>query len=174
MTGYRDDREALAQENDSLKRELRELQSDNAMLRQGVLPPARAKRGPLVPVLVGIVASVVALTGTVVFLLAAPAPPPAPVAPIVRPAPPPLVTPPPSEAALLRVAIAPDGSLFVDGAPTTDEDLRERAQRWASASPVAGARIDADRSVPHERAVAVASLLRAAGVARVSFGVSSR
>jgi hypothetical protein len=67
----------------------------------------------------------------------------------------------------ITIGVLPDGSLLIDGAPTTLDAIR------ATTPPVdTRAVIAADRSAPHGRVVEVIDALRAAGVTRYAINVA--
>lgn len=73
---------------------------------------------------------------------------------------------------VLRVSVAQDGALSLDGSPTDLDTLREAARRAARADAGARAAIAADGAARHERVIAVIDLLRTSGVTRLAFLVS--
>jgi biopolymer transport protein ExbD len=73
---------------------------------------------------------------------------------------------------MLRVGVAADGSLSLDGTPTDADTLRQAAREAARSDAQARAAIAADRGARHERVIAVIDLLRTSGVTRLAFLVS--
>jgi len=66
----------------------------------------------------------------------------------------------------LTVALAADGSLYVDGKPSTEQELKARLPPLAG-KPDARVLIRGDRSVTYDRVMHVMDLVRQGGVSRV-------
>lgn len=76
------------------------------------------------------------------------------------------------QATVLRVAIAADGRLSVDGEPADLEGLRRASESALKQSPEARAAVAADGSARHERVIAVLDVLRSTGLTRLAFLVT--
>lgn len=77
-----------------------------------------------------------------------------------------------SSAPLLRIAIAADGSLVVDGETTDLPGLLRAAKNARSQDADARAAIAADGAARHEQVVAVLDTLRGSGLTRLAIQVS--
>lgn len=76
------------------------------------------------------------------------------------------------QATVLRVAIAADGRLSVDGEPADLEGLRRASESALKQNPEARAAVAADGSARHERVIAVLDVLRSTGLTRLAFLVT--
>jgi biopolymer transport protein ExbD len=76
-----------------------------------------------------------------------------------------------SESGPLAISVAADGRLYLDGKPTSREELRTRA-RQVSGKEGGSALIAADGSAEHRAVVSVIDLLRNEGVGRFAINVA--
>jgi len=73
---------------------------------------------------------------------------------------------------VLSVVLPATGATLVDGDPVpADEDFLRRAKAAAARDAQVRAVIDADGAVPHRRVIHALDLVRAAGIAKVAFGI---
>ena len=148
MSNYRDETEALAHENQSLRNENAELR---ARLAGNAPPPQPARTSKPLVIALAIGSSLVLLgaTGLVLMLnTQAPLPPP-----VVQPA-----------AVTAHVVMGADESLLLDGVPVTRSALLVQMQTLAAARPGLRVRISTDRALEYQRVVALMEALRTAGV----------
>jgi biopolymer transport protein TolR len=73
----------------------------------------------------------------------------------------------------VTVSLTRAGSLYVDGVPSTELELRQRLSSARKVDAELRAVIAADGAVPHRRVVAVIDLLRQAGVERFAINVDA-
>ncbi|MDP3276214.1 MAG: biopolymer transporter ExbD [Deltaproteobacteria bacterium] len=166
MSGtYRDEREAIAHENETLRRE-------NAALKaalSGLPQPAKLQsKVPLIALLAGLITAVT-VAGAVAFLTGRSAAPVevSAVATHALPAHPVRVSP-------VLVTIARDGALQFDGAQVSLPELQARAAMIGQTTPDTHVRIAADSAVPHARVVEVMDALRTAGLSRIAILVAQQ
>lgn len=76
-------------------------------------------------------------------------------------------------AAPLTVSLTKAGSLYVDGVPYSEAQLREKLRVARSADPELRAVIAADGAVPHRRVIGVIDLLRQERVERFAINVDA-
>ena len=79
-----------------------------------------------------------------------------------------------SESSLLRIGIAADGSLSVDGRIADLAAVRSAAERATAQGGDARAAIAADGAARHQRVVEVLDTLRSSGISRLAFQVTPR
>lgn len=79
-----------------------------------------------------------------------------------------------TESSLLRIGIAADGSLSVDGQLADLATVCHAAERATAQGGDARAAIAADGAARHERVVEVLDTLRSGGISRLAFQVSPR
>ncbi len=78
-----------------------------------------------------------------------------------------------ASAAPLTVSLTKAGSLYVDGVPYSEAQLREKLKTARDADPELRAVIAADGAVPHRRVVGVIDLLRQERVERFAINVDA-
>lgn len=76
-------------------------------------------------------------------------------------------------AAPLTVSLTKTGSLYVDGVPASEAELRQRLVAARERDPELRAVIAADGAVPHRRVIAVIDLLRQEHVERFAINVDA-
>ena len=74
----------------------------------------------------------------------------------------------------LYVVINRDGGAFLDGAPVNDAALAARLRALAAADPTALVIIEADKTVPHGRVVAVMDMAQVAGLQRLAIATEQK
>jgi biopolymer transport protein ExbD len=174
MSNYRDEREALAAENEVLRQEKQALQqqldAQRMAAQQGYpLPPSQPSRGPVIAAVVAL--SLTMLGGAVSFLLIrtnAPAPvSETTIAPLSAP----VVAVP--ESPPITIVVQPTGEVVVDGQSVRSEQLASTLQSTRSQAELSQTRvvIAADRAVPYAKVVEVMAAARAAGCVRIAMQV---
>jgi biopolymer transport protein ExbD len=78
-----------------------------------------------------------------------------------------------ASAAPLTVSLTKTGALYVDGVPSSEQQLRERLVTLRRADPDLRAVIAADGAVPHRRVIGVIDLLRQERVERFAINVDA-
>jgi biopolymer transport protein ExbD len=78
-----------------------------------------------------------------------------------------------ANAAPLTVSLTKAGSLYVDGVPCSEDQLRQKLQRARRGDPELRAVIAADGAVPHRRVIGVIDLLRQEHVERFAINVDA-
>jgi biopolymer transport protein ExbD len=78
-----------------------------------------------------------------------------------------------ANAAPLTVSLTKAGSLYVDGVPCSEDQLRQKLQSARRADPELRAVIAADGAVPHRRVIGVIDLLRQEHVERFAINVDA-
>jgi len=78
-----------------------------------------------------------------------------------------------ASAAPLTVSLTKTGSLYVDGVPCTEAELREKLSEARRTAPDLRAVIAADGAVPHRRVIGVIDLLRQEHVDRFAINVDA-
>ena len=151
MGNYRDETEALAHENHSLRQENEELR---ARLAGNAPTPQPAQ--PTKALLIALGVALVSL-GATGLILARSAPPP-PVA----------VAAPSPELLRAHIELAPDGTLTLEGLPVTRSELMVQMRTLTAARPGLRVRVSADRSMPYQRVVELTEALRTAGVQNIA------
>jgi biopolymer transport protein TolR len=73
----------------------------------------------------------------------------------------------------LTVTLTKAGALYVDGAPATEAELRQKLVSARSRDPELRAVIAADGALPHRRVIAVIDLLRQEHVERFAINVDA-
>jgi biopolymer transport protein ExbD len=73
----------------------------------------------------------------------------------------------------LTVTLTKTGELYVDGAPSTEAELRQKLVRARARAPELRAVIAADGAVPHRRVIGVIDLLRQEHVERFAINVDA-
>ncbi len=164
MSNYRDEREALAAENEALRQEKQQLQGQLNSALQGhpVVPPPAANRAPMmIATMVGVM--MLGGVGSAVFLLRSNGPTPQPVAISERQP----VAAPPSP---LLIVMQANGNVVFNGryTATTDFDTPLRAIAGSQNAAETRVQLAADDSVLHSRVVAVMSAARAAGFTHIA------
>ena len=163
MSNYRDEREALAAENEALRQEKQQLQGQLNSALQGhpVAPSPAANR---TPIMIATMAGVMVLGGvsTTVFLLRSNGPTPQPVAMSSRQ---PVAAPSP-----VFILIQTNGNVVFNGRTTATTDLDTPLRALAASHNAAETRVQiaADHAVPYSRVVAVMSAARSAGFTRIA------
>src|SRR3954465_14209781 len=76
-------------------------------------------------------------------------------------------------AAPLTLSLTKAGSLYVDGAPCSEPELRQKLARARRSDPELRAVISADGAVPHRRVVGLIDLLRQEHVDRFAINVDA-
>ena len=76
-------------------------------------------------------------------------------------------------AAPLTVSLTNSGALYIDGVPSSEQQLRERLIAARQADPDVRAVIAADGAVPHRRVIGVIDLLRQERVERFAINVDA-
>lgn len=167
MSGYRDEIEALAQENAALRRENEELRQQAAR-SPAVSAPKRNGLG-----LVAVAAvSAMLIAGGAAGLLAARAShaesverrvsAPAPLAPAL------------AEAGTVSVTLRSDGSIVLDGESSTREQFSTQIRVLGGVQPNMRVVLSADRSVSYARVIEVMDEVRTAGFSRVSMSTNAQ
>ncbi len=78
-----------------------------------------------------------------------------------------------ASAAPLTVSLTKTGSLYVDGVPCTEQQLREKLVEARRSDPDLRAVIAADGAVPHRRVIGIIDLLRQEHVDRFAINVDA-
>lgn len=73
----------------------------------------------------------------------------------------------------LTVSLTKAGSLYVDGVPSSEQELREKLTAARRADPELRAVIAADGAVPHRRVIGIIDLLRQERVERFAINVDA-
>lgn len=79
-----------------------------------------------------------------------------------------------AESSMLRIGIAADGALSVDGQVANLGAVRSAAERAAAGGREARAAIAADGAARHQRVIEVIDTLRSCGINRLAFQVSPK
>lgn len=78
-----------------------------------------------------------------------------------------------ASAAPITLSLTKTGSLFVDGVPCDEQQLRERLSEARRTEPALRAVIAADGAVPHQRVIGILEVLRQEHVDRFSVNVNA-
>lgn len=164
MSNYRDEREALAAENEALRQEKKQLegQLNSALQGHPVVPPLAANRAPMmIATMLGVM--MLGGVGSTVFLLRSNGPTPQPVAVSVRQ---PVAAPPPP----LLILMQTNGNVVFNGRYTATADFDTPLRAIAASQNAAETRVQiaADNSVNAGRVAVVMSAARAAGFTHIA------
>ncbi len=167
MSGYRDELQALAQENAALRRENEELRA------RATQSPAASepKRNGLAPVVVAAVSAML-IAGGAAGLMAARASRAVSVERRVGVAAP--IAPPLAEAGIVSVSLRADGSILLDGESSTREQFSTQIRVLGGVQPNMRVVLNADRSVAYARVIEVMDEVRTAGFSRVSIATNAQ
>lgn len=71
----------------------------------------------------------------------------------------------------LNITVTQDGSILLNGAPATEEQVRSKAVEQVATNPEVQAVIAADQAVPHGKVVSVLDLVKSSGVKKFAISI---
>lgn len=162
MSNYRDEREALAAENEVLKQEKAALQQQLSAAQQGLMTPPPARNFVAMGAVIAGAVVMMMGAGAALFVIRAPAAPPQVVA---------VALPPPVDPAPITISIAADNTVQVNGTPVVADGVVAALRAIAATQDASATRVTiaADRSVQYAKVVELMDAARSAGFTRISF-----